>query len=292
MKCLVTGSSGFIGSHLVKALQEEGHNVEGLDINPRIFHNVTTKYTSILNEYDVTKAVEGFDFVFHLAGLLGTHELIDNTLNAVAINIGGTVNVLEACRKSGAKIILASKPNCWLNTYTITKEASESFTKMYREEHGVEMAILKWFNVYGPYQPLMESSGYRKFIPHAIVDAINGNAIRVYGSGNQTVDLIHVDDTVSALISIVNNWEKCEGNTFEAGDREISVNDVLDILVDITGTRCKVAYLDMRKGEPRDTKVSADTTKLREFTGWAPKVSLEDGLEDTVDWYKKNRGYR
>ena len=289
MKCLVTGSSGFIGSHLVKALQKEGHEVGGIDIKQPILHSTPTKIVDISSNSNVIDAIAGVDFVFHLAGLLGTHELIDNSYKAVVSNIGGTVNVLEACKKSGAKMILASKPNCWLNTYTITKEAAESFAKMYMEEHGVDIAILKWFNVYGPAQPLMKEMGYKKFIPHAIVDALNGRPIEIYGTGNQTVDLVHTDDTVSAALAVMNNWDKCKGLTFEVGHHEVTVNTVSNMLLDLASSKSGMKYFPMRKGEKLDTKISANTNMLRQLSGWMPKISLQDGLKNTVDWYRKNK---
>jgi len=289
MRYLVTGSSGFIGSHLVEALQKEGHEVKGIDIKSPVFHDAPTELVDIADSKKVMDTITDVDFVFHLAGLLGTHELVNNSYQATVLNIGGTVNVLEACKKIGAKMILASKPNCWLNTYTITKVAAENFVKMYRREYGVKAAILKWFNVYGPRQPLMEEIGYKKFIPHAIVDSLNGRPIEIYGNGGQTIDLIHTDDTVTALLAIANNWDECEGRTFEAGCNKISVNDVAEMLLGFTGSSAGVKRFPMRRGETEDTKIASDITALKKFTGWAPKITLEDGLKDTINWYKNNK---
>ena len=287
MKCLVTGSSGFIGSHLVKALIKAGHKVEGLDSKKPKFHGITTRLIDITNTNKIIEATNGFDFVFHLAGLLGTHELVDNAYQATLINIGGTVNVLEACKKSKSKLILASKPNCWLNAYSITKIGAENFVKMYRKEHGVKAAIVKWFNVYGPYQPLLQESGYRKFIPHALVDALRGDEIKIYGSGHQTMDLVHTDDTINAVLAVMNNWDNCEGKVFEAGHHKISVNEVTEMLLKLTNNKSKITHLPMRKGEPEDSEIAADTSLLRQTTNWVQDVSLEDGLRSTLDWYKK-----
>ena len=287
MKCLVTGSSGFIGSHLVKALLRHGCRVEGLDTMPSRFHKVRTHTIDVTDPEAVERTTRGFDFVFHLAGLLGTDELQGNAYRATAINIGGTVNVLEACFKSGTKMILASKPNVWLNTYSITKIAAEQFLHMYRKEYGVQAAILKWFNVYGPYQRLMDDVGYKKFIPHAIMNALRGLPIEVYGNGDQIVDLVHTSDTVSALLGIVDNWSECEGGCFEVGNCGASVNEVIDILSNIAGRKLEVTHLAMRRGEPENSKVRADITALNRATDWVPAMSLMEGLRHTFGWYRE-----
>lgn len=292
MRCLVTGSSGFIGSHLVKALLERGHEVEGLDKKPSTFHDVHTHTVDVTNAEDVEKVVVDFDFVFHLAGLLGTHELMENPYQAVAVNVGGTINVLEACKRSNLKVIFASKPNYWLNTYSITKKTGEEFVQMYREGYGVQTVVLKWFNVYGSCQPLLGECGYRKLIPYALVCASNGSQVEIYGSGNQTMDLIHVVDAVNAACAIVDNWGACEGLVFEAGHYVISVNAVIDKLRTITGADLKSMHVPMRRGEPIDSKIIADVALLAKMTDWKPVISLEKGLKDAFEWYKQHYGER
>lgn len=291
MKCLVTGSSGFIGTHLVKTLLRKKYEVEGIDKHSSLFHNENTHFMDISDVTNVSKLkkiIHDFDFVFHLAGLLGTNELIDNSYLATMVNIGGTINILEACKQTRTKIIFISKPNCWLNAYSITKQASEEFIKMYRQEYGLQAVILKWFNVYGLYQPLLDECGYKKLIPHVIVNTLKNKEIEIYGTGTQLIDLIHTTDAINAMFAIINNWDKCEGSTFEAGHHVISVNDTVNMIYDLIGNKPKIIYLPMRKGEPENSKIMADTTLLTQKTGWEQRTPLKDGLNTTIDWYNES----
>lgn len=288
MKCLITGSSGFIGSHIADELKKKGHEVYGLDVLPPKWNNIPTKIGSVINKEDVYSAMDGMDFVFHLAGMLGTHELVDAPIEAVKINIIGTLTVLDACKNFDTKLIEVSKPNCWINTYTITKVAAESFVEMYRREHGVKAATVKWFNVYGTRQPLQEESGYKKLIPTAIVNALKNIDIEIYGNGEQTMDLIHTKDTANATIAIMENWDKCEGGIFEIGTgQEFTVNEIVNRIVQLTNSSSKIIHIPMRKGEWENTHIKADTANLKETTGWKQEISLKDGLVETINWYKE-----
>ncbi|MEP7162641.1 MAG: NAD-dependent epimerase/dehydratase family protein [Candidatus Moraniibacteriota bacterium] len=288
MKCLITGSSGFIGSHLADELRKRGHEIFGMDVIPPKWNNIPTKIGSVTSKEDVYGAMEGMDFVFHLAGKLGTHELVDAPIEAAKINIIGTLTVLDACKNFGTKIIGISKPNCWVNTYTITKVAAESFIEMYRREHKVKAAIVKWFNVYGARQPLEEESGYKKLIPTAIVNALRNTNIEIYGNGEQTMDLVHTTDTINATVAVMENWGKCEGGVFEIGvGQEFSVNEVVNQIIRLTDSRSKITHIPMRKGEWENTHIKADISNLKKMTGWEQTVSLEQGLIETIQWYKE-----
>ncbi|PJA88566.1 MAG: hypothetical protein CO139_02555 [Candidatus Moranbacteria bacterium CG_4_9_14_3_um_filter_36_9] len=210
MKIIVTGGSGFIGSHLIDELQKCGHKVISYDLCHARFNNVETIIGSVLDKEGLCKAIAGYDFVFHLAGMLGTHELVDCAIEATQVNVIGTLNVLDACRIHGVKLVEISKPNCWINTYTITKIAAESFTEMYRREHGVKSVTIRWFNVYGNRQPLMKEAGYKKIVPTAIINALRDENIEIYGNGEQTMDLVHTVDAIEATLAIMNNWLRCE----------------------------------------------------------------------------------
>lgn len=219
--------------------------------------------------------------------MLGTHELVDCAIEATQINVIGTLNVLEACKAYGVKLVEISKPNCWVNTYTITKVAAESFTEMYRREHKVEAVTIKWFNVYGGRQPLMEEAGYKKMIPTAVVNALRGEDIEVYGNGEQTMDLVHTVDTVEATLAVMDNWDRCEGHTFEIGSgEETTVNKAVSDILRMTKSSSKIVHVPMRKGEVDNTKIKADLTQSRILAGWTPRISLEEGLMDTIRWYK------
>lgn len=273
-KALVTGGNGFIGSHLVKYL--ESRNIEVIVFDKKDGCDITDKESLI-------KKMKGVDIVFHLAGMLGTHELVDCAQEAVKVNVIGTLNVLDVCVDFGAKLIEISKPNCWVNTYTITKVAAESFTDMYRREFGLKAITVKWFNVYGTGQPLVEEAGYKKLIPTAIVNALKNKPIQIYGNGEQTMDLVHTKDSVEAVLTLVDNWDKYDGGTYEVGSgEEITVNEAVQKIIELTNSKSEILHIPMRKGEWDNTRIKAKIN-----FEWIPKVSLIDGLIETIEWYNK-----
>lgn len=287
MKILVTGGNGFIGSHLVDELQARGHEVVSYDIRSSQYNDAKTIIGSVLDRDKLNRSITDCDFVFHLAGMLGTHELVDCAIEATQINIIGTLNVLESCKAHGVKLVEISKPNCWVNTYTITKVAAEGFTEMYRREHGVRAATIRWFNVYGGRQPLMEEAGYKKMIPTAIVNALRGDDIEIYGNGEQTMDLVHTIDIVEATLAVMNSWNRCEGNTFEIGSgEEVTVNKAVSDILRMTRSSSKIVHVPMRKGEVDNTRIKADLAQSRILAGWISRISLEEGLMETIGWYK------
>jgi len=145
-KAIVTGGKGFIGSHLIKALQKRGYNPVSFDMEDG---QDITNYNHLESFIKSHKP----KVVFNLAALLGTAELIErDTKKALDINTGGTVNILELAKNDGFDVVEIGKPNIWLNTYSITKRAAEDFTKMYEKEFGINARIVKWFNIFGPGQ--------------------------------------------------------------------------------------------------------------------------------------------
>lgn len=285
-RVLVTGGNGFIGSHCVDELKLRGYDVRILDVQRSRHAHAKMILGSVENVAAVNKAVCGCDYVLHLAGLLGTHELVDDSVRATRVNVIGTLNILDACRDHGARLIEVSKPNCWVNTYTITKTAAESFTEMYRREHGVEAVVVKYFNVYGPRQPIVEEVGYQKLIPTAIVHALSGRPIEIYGNGEQTMDLVHTTDVVNATLSVIEHWDACEGDVFEVGSgEETTVNDMVELVMSITGSSSPIRHIPMRKGETPDTSIKANSAPLSEKTGWHPQVELHAGIRETIAWY-------
>ena len=287
MNVLVTGGSGFIGSVLVKSLVRRGHNVSTLDRSPTKHGvDVNQHQGDIRNFEDVESAVRGQDLVYHLAGLLGTHELVGDAGRALEVNVGGTLNVLDTCRIHGARILLVSKPNVWLNTYSITKEAAEQFSKMYMEEHGVITTIVKWFNVYGPGQGVGRGH-VQKAVPTFIVNALKQGPLPVFGDGTQTGDFIYVDDTVEATVEVADS-EAARGRTVEIGSGcETSVLEMCNMILQMTESSSKVEFQPMRRGETANTSLRADLRVLEQTTDFVPQMKMEDGLKKTIEYYRQ-----
>ena len=268
MRIIVSGGKGFIGGYLVKELKKDGHKVD--------------VYTGDVTDREKTMdAVSKYDMVYHLAGVLGTSELIDQAFNATKVNVLGTINILDGAVKNKTKVVHVTKPNVWLNTYSITKEAGEQFAKMYHEQLGLHTISVKWFNVYGPGQ----SFHCQKAVPFFIRWALKNEDIEIWGDGQQTMDLQHAHDAVRATILLAGHKD-LEGKTVDVGTGyQTSVNDLADMIKNIAGSESKIVHLPMRPGETRGTKLSADMTILNSY-GFQNKVKLEDGMKETIEWYK------
>jgi len=282
MKTLVTGGSGFIGSFLVSELKKEGHHVTILT-NDQDFTSKDTDvvYADITDRDRMLDVIPQFDCVYHLAGLLGTSELIDQAHKASMVNIIGTLNILDGALKKKTKVVHITKPNVWLNTYSITKKAGEDFAKMYHQEFGLPTISIKWFNVYGPNQ----SFHCQKAVPFFIKWALANEPIQVWGSGEQTADLIYAKDAVRATILLAKH-PILEGDTYDVGSgQETRVCKLAQMIKDMCESKSDIIYNPMRAGETEDTRLCADTHFLNEL-GFEFQWDLKRGLEETIRWYK------
>jgi UDP-glucose 4-epimerase len=304
MRVLITGGTGFIGSHLAEGFVRHGYDVSVFDRCPQV-HEFAATYLpgDVLDASAVDAAVRGHDFVVHAGGILGTHETIAAPQETSSINIIGSLNVLDAVRKYGSGLVNISKPNVWLNPYSITKDCIEKFCFMYVNEFDMPIAVVKLFNVYGPRQ---KYSAVQKAIPAWIVSALRGRPLEIYGQGTSTMDLVYIDDVNAAVLDIVSNFDRCRlkktdsiaqnvwGNfhffneqILEIGSGvEITVNAAVNELERALGMPVERRHLPMRRGEIEGTRLRADTRRLTALTGFEPRVTLQDGLNRTVAYYK------
>lgn len=274
-KALITGGKGFIGNHLSRQLDKRGYHIEMFDM---------TEGNDATNRDLVFDRVQGYDVIFHLAGVLGTHELNTEAYEATRINVGGALNIYDAAVQSGARVVLAAKPNPWLNVYSITKETAEKFGIMYAQMHGLDFRAGRFFSLYGPGQKI---HGVQKAIPTFIVRALGNEPIPVFGTGNQTADFIHAEDATEALV-ILGHMENAHGEIVEIGTGEpTTVNFLANLIIKLCKSKSKIEHIPMRSGEPLDAQVVADTSKMTTLLQFSPKITLEDGLKETIDWYRK-----
>ena len=314
MRILVTGGAGFIGSHCVDAFIERGDSVVVLDSAPRLHESRSYYVSGDLADRDKLFAiVKDVDLVVHAAGMLGTHELVSTPTDAVLANVVGTINVLDAVVKYGKKVINISKPNVWLNTYSVTKDCAEKFCFMYVEEFGAEVSVLKLYNVYGPRQ---KYSKIRKAIPFWIVEGLRGNPVDVFGSGESTIDLVHTTDVSNAILAIADHFDECRiqkkseisstvFGTFPHHDEQIlelgsgsdiTVNAALKTLQEVMDVQLDVRHLPMRRGEIDGTRLCSNNARLFNVAAFSPTTELKRGLMTTVDYYRDRileleRGY-
>uniref|UniRef100_A0A6M3JSR6 Putative NADH dehydrogenase n=1 Tax=viral metagenome TaxID=1070528 RepID=A0A6M3JSR6_9ZZZZ len=297
MKILITGGTGFLGSHLAEKLILLGHEVTTLDnqfTGCNTIKNANMRLGSITDLKIVDELVKDSDVVFHLAGILGTSETLDMIQKTNEVNINGTVNVLQACTKYSVHVIFSSKPNPpgFLNPYTITKMAAESYCMMYHQMYGLMVTIPRLMYLYGPRQRVFPEVNYRKYIPTFITQALKNKTIEVYGTGRQTIDPLYIDDAVNTMIlimlDITSNKPSLNGKIYDVGTGEgYSVRNIVNKIITLTNSRSKVHHSKMRKGEPDHSVVIADLNTLTETLFYTPSTSLMDGLKKTIPFYEE-----
>jgi UDP-glucose 4-epimerase len=306
MKILITGGSGFIGSHIVEHYQDRAEEIRVLDnLRTGYRHNLDgLRHTfiegSITDRELVKKAVEGVDYIFHLAALVSVPESMAKPGECVDINVHGLLNVLEEASVAGVKkLVFASSAAIYgdnptvpkLETmlpepkspYAITKLDGEYYLGMFQNEGRLETAAIRFFNVFGPRQD--PKGAYAAAVPIFIEKAVRGEDITVFGDGGQTRDFIYVKDIAGALAFAV----ETPGVTgvFNAGyGGQITINDLADGLIKAAGSVSKVIHAAGRAGDVRHSRASADKLWA---AGWVPRHSLEGGLALTLEFFKTRK---
>ena len=290
MNILITGSNGFIGGHVVKEMSRRGHRITTFDR----FRNTSPLVDNALsgdvrNKDTVSDGVNGNALVIHTAAVLGTQELIEKPHLALDVNTGGTINVLNGCRQHGARLLFVSKPNKWLNTYSITKAAADQFCEMYSREFGLAVQVARPFNVYGPGESVGPGRVV-KAIPTMITNALTGLPLSVNGSGNQTNDFVHVSDVARVLADL--SEINADGyQDYEIGTGvERSVNELCQLILQFTRSKSEIEHMPARIGETPDDRVFADVSALEQAIGPQSLLDLEEGLPETITHYRNLLG--
>ena len=302
-KVLVTGGCGFIGSHLVERLVKMGKEVTVADVlqmNVGMLENLEYVIEDIrfmrcdLRDFNsVMEAVKGHDTIFHLGAISHLPYCHANPLIAVETNFMGTVNILEACRVQGVKNLLYAgtdhiygvtdripipedlppKPK---EIYALTKAHAVQLCKLYNDNYGVNVKVLVSSNVFGERQDMP------KAIPIFSKAAWSDMPIVVNG-GKQTRDFYYVENLVDAYLLVADKGVKGECYNV-SGDTELSVTELVNKIVKITGSQSHVTIKEYRSDETPNLRLKLDTTKIKTL-GWREKVGLDEGLKRTVEWY-------
>jgi nucleoside-diphosphate-sugar epimerase len=302
MKYLVTGGAGFIGSHLVRALLEQGANVSILDnfSSGRADHlsglDVEIVKGDLRDPACVKDAVKNVDIIFHQAAFVSVPESMEKPQECFDVNVAGTSNLFEAARTAGVqRVVTASSaavygdsdamplmeetPLKQLSPYASSKRVNEMYAELYTRALGLEVVALRYFNVYGPRQ--RPDSMYAAAIPIFIQRMLNNRPITVYGDGGQTRDLVNVQDVVQANL-LASQHSAAPGQVFNVCTGvETRLLDLLDALYQIFPDAPKHIFAEPRAG---DIYRSVGTPKKAvDLLGFDPKVSLLEGLKEAVE---------
>jgi UDP-glucose 4-epimerase len=306
MKSIVTGGAGFIGSHLVDKLCELGHEVIVIDnetstVHESFWYNPTVKYNNNYYKYDIADynkirpLFEGVDYVFHLAAESRIQPAIENPLLCFRTNAFGTAVILQCAREAGVKKVIYSStssayglknripltedmPNDCLNPYSVAKTSGEEACKMYTKLFGLKTVILRYFNVYGPREPL--KGPYAPVVGLFLRQHKAGQPLTVVGDGNQRRDFTHVDDVVAANINAMNqqleyyNTSKY-GEVFNIGTgRNYSIIELAKMITDT------VKFIPERPAEARETLASIG--KSQEYLKWFAKKNITEYIKENL----------
>lgn len=299
MKILITGGSGFIGSHIVEHYQDKAE-IHVLDDFRTGYRESLASLKchlhegSILDRDLLARLMEGVDMVFHLAALVSVPESMTRIAETVDINVHGLLNVLEAARQAGVgKLCFASSAAVYgenpvspkvesmtpdpRSPYAITKLDGEYYCSLYAREGWLNTACLRFFNVFGPRQD--PASAYAAAVPIFAARALKNQPITIYGDGEQTRDFIFVKDIAGALAFLAENREIT--GVFNAGyGGSLTINDLVRQIVDLTSSSSEILHAPERPGDIKHSQ--ADTGKLRQ-AGWAPRFTFPEGLQQTLD---------
>lgn len=308
-RVLVTGAAGFIGSHLTEALVHAGAQVRALDLYnanndwgnlhflPKdVLDGVEVVLSDVRDPYAVRAAVQGCEVVFHLAALIGIPYSYVAPQSYVETNITGTLNVLEACRSEGIERLVHTSTSETYGTarytpideehplqgqspYSASKIAADKLAESYFLSFGLPVSVVRPFNTYGPRQSA------RAIIPTVISQGLRGTSLSL---GNLTPrrDLNYVADTVRGFLAIAAS-ERAVGEVINLGHgKDISIGELVELIGEVMGSRFDIHAEQerVRPGASEVMQLLAANDKARDLAGWIPKVSLRDGIAQTVEW--------
>lgn len=317
-RVLVTGSCGFIGSHLVERLLKENCKIKAF-----VFYNSFNSWgwldklsKSVLNRIEilagdvrdpnfVRRAVKDTDIVFHLAALIGIPFSYHSPDSYVDTNIKGTLNILEACKDFDVKKVIVtstsevygtakyvpideSHPLQGQSPYAATKISADKIAESFYRSFGTPVVIVRPFNTYGPRQSA------RAIIPTIIIQLLNGKKEIDLGSLTPTRDFNYVKDVCDGFVAIANSDESIGEEINIATNEEISIGKLADEIIKKINPKAKIT-LDRKRVRPEQSEVErlrGSNIKIRKLTSWNPNYSLDKGLNETIEWFKNKENLK
>jgi UDP-glucose 4-epimerase len=304
MKVLVTGGAGFIGSHLVDRLIQEGHEVvvvDNLSTGKRRNLNRAARFFKLdIQSWRLERVFrnERPNLVMHLAAQMDVRKSVEDPIFDAQVNVLGMLNVLQQAIKHGVrKVVFSSSGGAIygeqevypapeshvtrpLSPYGISKLCGEQYLSYYQRVSGLQIVSLRYANVYGPRQ---DPDGEAGVVAIFIQKLLNNEQAIVYGNGRQTRDFVYVEDVVEANLAVMG--QETQGTYNVGTGEETSINDLLRILVSRTNSTCKEVHGPAKAGEQARSVI--DSGKLRQELSWEPRTELSEGLKRTVDYFRE-----
>ena len=296
MKVLVTGGSGFIGSHVVDKLKDRGVKVRVYDgVMPTFRVDIEYYQGSLLDVNSLAFAMNGVNAVMHLAAVADVKDVFDNPHYSEAINTRGTINVLEAARRSKIKRVVYGSTT-WVygeadtknvdektplhapsHLYTATKLAGEYYCQTYSKLYGLETVILRYGIPYGP------RARDGAVIPIFVRKAMNGEPLTIAGDGAQFRKFVYVEDLALGNVLALNEIAKNKIYNLD-GKEKITIKEIAETIKNVLGN-VKIEYVPARPGDFSGKEVSSE--RARKELNWEPVIKFEEGVRRYIAWYKK-----
>jgi len=308
VRYIISGAAGFIGSHLSDRLIEQGHTVVGLDnlITGRLqnIEHLLGNPNFVFIEHDVTKPIEiegPIDGVFHLASLASPVDYLKHPIETLESGSSGTRNMLELARKANARFLLSSTSECygdplehpqketyWGNVnpvgprscYDESKRYAEALTMAYHRVYGLATNIARIFNTYGPRMALNDG----RVVPAFIEQALRGANLTVFGDGSQTRSFCYISDLIEGLVRLSQSDERYPVNL--GNPAEITILEFAHCIRARFGNKPGIEYRPLPADDPKVRR--PDISKAKRILGWEPRVSLEEGLTWTIEYFRKH----
>ena len=305
-RVLITGAAGFLGSHLCERFLKEGMYVIGMDNlitgDMRNIEHLMPNPNFEFNHHDVTKFVHvpgELDYIMHFASPASPIDYLKIPIQTLKVGAMGTHNLLGLARVKNARFIIASTSEVYgdplvhpqtedywghvnpigpRGCYDEAKRYQEAITMAYHRYHNLETRIVRIFNTYGPRMRLNDG----RVLPAFIGQALRGEDITVFGDGSQTRSFCYVDDLVEGIYRLLMSDYALPVNI--GNPKEITIGQFAEEIIQLTGTDQKVVYKPLPQDDPKQRQ--PDISKAREILGWEPKVSREEGLRITYDYFR------
>lgn len=306
MRVLITGGAGFIGSHLCDAFLAEGHHVICVD---NLLTGSVQNIAHLRNEpafefleLDVNRPYDAgqVDYVFHFASPASPEDYMEHGIETLKVGSLGSFHSLDLAKKYGAKYMLASTSECYgdplehpqkesywghvnpigpRSVYDESKRFAEAATAAYRRYHKVDTRILRIFNTYGPRLQLNDG----RVISNFMKQALRGEPLTVYGDGSQTRSFCYVSDEVDGILRLAK--ANTPGPVNIGNPTEFSILECVRMVLRVTESKSKIAYEPLPQDDPKQRR--PDISKARALLGWEPKISLEQGLKLSMDYFRQ-----